>query len=183
MLKVLKRKITRTEAELLIEQIKLTPNIIGYCLSEWLEAENIVVAEDDKGNLVGACLNYDFSKDWSKIAALFVLEEFRGQGIGKLLFYESFKDAIQRGKNIYIISSNPIILKIMSKLEFLTFEGLTNFPKEYYNYQLTFYMHSIKWLINFYRIKEIIRKKIVYNSQETFLYGIKLAKMDLEDSF
>jgi GNAT superfamily N-acetyltransferase len=180
MFKILKRKVTISEAKLLIKQIKLTPNIIGYCLSEWLEAEHIMVAEDEQGNLVGACLNYDFFKHWNKIAALFVLEEFRDQGIGKSLFYESFRDAIERGKNVYTISSNSIILNFMRDLKFLNFKSLLNFPKKYKKYQFAFYLHSIKWLLNLYRIKEIIRKKNVYKPQQTFFYGIKLAEMELE---
>ncbi len=176
MVKVFKRKLTRAEAEFLIKKIKLTPNIIGYCLREWLNAENIMIAEDEKGNLAGACLNYDFSKQWNKIAALFVLEEFRGQGLGKSLFHKSLIDAIERGKNVYTISSNPIIIKMMKDSGFLIFDNLLKLPKEYQNYQFVFYLHSIKWLLNLYRIKEIFRKKIVYNSQETFFYGIKPAE-------
>ncbi|MCC5622565.1 GNAT family N-acetyltransferase, partial [Nostoc sp. CHAB 5715] len=169
MFKVLKRKVTIPEAEVLIKQIKMTPYIMGYCLKEWVEAEHIIVAENENCSLMGACLNYDFSQDWNKIAALFVLEEFRGQGIGRYLFYESVKDAIERNKNVYTISSNPIIIKMMKELGFVTFESLFKFPEKYQNEQLVFYLHSISWLLNLYRTKEIIRKKIVYNSQEPFL--------------
>ena len=82
MFKISKRTVTKAEAELLVRQIKLTPNIMGYSLTEWMSAEYIIVAEDDNGNMVGVCLNYDFHPNWNKIAALFVIEEYRGTGLG-----------------------------------------------------------------------------------------------------
>lgn len=177
--KITKRQIKESEAKLLIEQIKFTPKIIGYTLKEWLNADHVLIAEDDNGQLLGACMNYDISQDWTKIAALYVLEEFRNQGIGKALFYQSVEDAITRQKNIYTISSNPIVINCMNQLEFTTFNSFLNFPKAYKNEQTAFYLHTLQWLTNPYRIQEIIRKQIIYREQEPFIYGLKSY---LEDS-
>lgn len=173
MLKVTKRKVTESEVKLLIEKIKTTPNIVGYTMNEWLKGEHIIVAEDDRGQLLGACLNYDFAEKWTKIAALYVFEEFRGRGIGRTLFYESFNDAINRQKNIYTISRNPTLIKMMNELEFTTFDSLFNFPNRFKLDQLDFYVHSLQWLSSPYRIKEIIRKQIAFPSQSDFIYGVK----------
>jgi GNAT superfamily N-acetyltransferase len=173
MFKISKRKVTKAEAELLVRQIKLTPNIMGYSLTEWMSAEYISVAEDENGKMLGVCLNYDFHANWHKIAALFVMEEYRGMGLGKMLFYESYQDAIIRGKKIYTMSINEIVIKMMQDLDFLTFNSLLQMPRITNGDKLIFYSHSLVWLMNFYRIKEIIRKTIVYNHHKTFVYGIK----------
>lgn len=170
---IVKRKVNESEAKLLVEQIKSTPNIIGYTIKEWLNAEHIFIAEDKQGQLLGACFNYDINEKWTKIAALYVLEELRNRGLGKALFYESFNDAMKRHKNVYTISCNPIILNIMSELKFITFTNLLDFPISYATDLADFYIHTLQWLSSPYRIKEIIRKQIVYRPQKPFLYGLK----------
>lgn len=168
---ITKRNISLPEAELLIEKIKSTPNIVGYTVAEWSNCGRVIVAEDDRGQLLGACLNYDFAKNWTKIAALYVLEEYRGRGIGKALFYAAFDDAIHSGKNVYTISRNPIVIEMMNKLEFTTFDRFFNLPD-----RLDFYIHSLQWLASPYRIKEIIRKQIAFPARKKFIYGINLNK-------
>ncbi|MEA5618049.1 GNAT family N-acetyltransferase [Cronbergia sp. UHCC 0137] len=175
MFRISNRKITKSEAELVVRKIKLTPNIMGYSLIEWIRADHIIVAEDENGNIAGVCLNYDFHQDWNKIAALFVFEEFRGMGLGKLLFYKSCEDALKRGKNVYTISANEIVINMMKDLDFSISDSLTNLPKvTNIKYKLAFYSHHIVWIMNFYRLQEIIRKIIVYKYQKKFIYGIKL---------
>jgi predicted GNAT family acetyltransferase len=173
MSKIVKRKVNELEARILIHHIKSTPNIIGYTLNEWLNAEHIFIAEDEQGQLLGACFNYDINENWNKIAALYVLEEFRGRGLGKDLFYESFNDAINRHKNVYTISCNPIILNILNELEFTTFTNLIEFPRTYMDDRIGFYIHTLEWLSSAYRIKEIIRKQFVCRHQQPFVYGLK----------
>ncbi|MBD2363434.1 GNAT family N-acetyltransferase [Anabaena minutissima FACHB-250] len=176
MIKICKRKVTKSEAELLIREIKLTPNIIGYSLTEWMAAEHIMVAENEDSKMLGVCLNYDFHEHWYKIAALFVFEEFRGKGIGKLLFYEAYKDAERRHKNVYTISANRMVIKMMEDLNFLLFNSLLDLPTTVSQYRFNFYWHSLGWVVSFYRIKEIIRKSIAYNDHINFVYGIHIFK-------
>lgn len=175
--KIIKRKIRESEAKLLVERIKFTPNIIGYTIEEWLGSEHVFIAEDQQGELMGACLNYDIARDWTKIAALYVLDEFRSKGIGKALFYESFNDSIARQKNIYTISCNPIVISLMGELEFTIFGGLQDFPASYVADQVDFYLHTLQWLASPYRIMEITRKQFVCRPQQPFLYGLKSCMM------
>jgi predicted GNAT family acetyltransferase len=171
--KIIKRRIHELEAELLVEKIKFTPNIIGYTIREWLDSEHVLVAEDHQGQLLGACLNYDIAKNWTKIAALYVLDEFRGQGIGKALFYESCSDSTGRHKSIYTISCNPLIISFMREIGFTTFSSLQDFPASYMVDQVDFYIHTLQWLASPYRIMEITRKQFVCRPQQPFLYGLK----------
>jgi predicted GNAT family acetyltransferase len=175
MFKLVKRKVTTSEANLLIDKIKLTPYIMGYSFKEWMSAENIIVAENETGHLVGVCFSYDFHEHWRKIAVLFVIEKFRNKGIGKLLFYESCQDAIKMGKKIYTISANPYVIKMIQNLDFILFDSLMDLPK--IEDKLIFYFHSIKWLINFYRLQEIARKLIVYKNHQKFFYCIKIVPL------
>jgi len=173
MFQIVNRKINYSEANFIIKNIKQTPNIMGYSSKEWIASEHIMIAEDENQNIVGVCLNYDFHEDWCKIAALFVLKDYRGLGLGKSLFYQSYNNAIERGKNIYTISANPIVLKMMKELDFLTVEKLNHVPNKYKN---IFYLHTIKWIINLFRIKEILRKKLIFGDSKDFLYGLKIIK-------
>jgi len=173
---IYQRKVTKLEAELLVNQIKLTPYIMGYSRREWLKSQYTIIAEDIDGNIVGACLTYDFDQDWNKIAALFVLEEFRGRGLGKLLFYAAYKDAIKRKKNLYTMSANNLVIKMMQDLDFVMFNGLLELPKSYQRFQLIFYLHTVIWLMSSFRVQEIFRKAGFYQLYRNynFVYGIKL---------
>ena len=59
----------------------------------------------------------------------------------------------------------------MIDLGFLTFKSLFDFPKEYKEEQLVFYFHSIRYLLNIYRIKEILRKKM-YTTPKNLFYTV-----------
>jgi GNAT superfamily N-acetyltransferase len=171
--KIVQRSLTYTEAKLLVSEIKATPNITGYSINEWLNFKNILVAEVNNQELIGICYNNEFSDNWVKIDVLYVMPEFRNQGIGGKLFYESITLSNKKSKNVYTVTRNPIVINLMKKCDFLIFENIFNLPYPYKQYQCDFNFHNIKWFINFYRIKEMIRKKIIYKSVEPFLYGIK----------
>lgn len=174
MSKIIQRKVTSDEAELLVKEIQQTPYIVGYSGQEWRQAENIRVAEDENGHLIGVSLNTDFGQNWTKISVLYVREEFRGQGIGKSLFYAAFEDAIARGRNVYTISANPIVIMMINQLGFSTFTSLLSFPAAHQNQKGIIYGHTLKWLANFYRVKELIRKHYVFQLKEQFIYAIRL---------
>ena len=62
---------------------------------------------------------------------------------------------------------------MMDALGFLQFDNLANFPVEYNEDKWFIYSHSLRWVLNSYRVREIIRKKVVYGLKEPFTYGIK----------
>lgn len=174
MVNIIQRKLTADEAELLVKEIQGTPYIVGYTFKEWIHAENIRVAEDEQGHLMGVSLNIEFGKNWTKIAVLYVREQFRGQGVGKRLFYAACEEAIAKGRNLYTISANPIVINMIHDLEFSTFSSLFAFPETAQTHKLTIYSHTLKWLANVYHLKEIIRKHYAYQLKENFVYAIRL---------
>lgn len=134
-----------------------------------------MVAEDPDGNVLGACLNYDFDSKWSKIAALFVFKEHRGKGIGKALFFESFRDITKRKRNIYATSSNPLIIRLMKECDFVVFRKLLALKNECpMKHRLNLCVHTIVWFLNPYRIREILRKVFTHKFKEPFFLGIKI---------
>jgi GNAT superfamily N-acetyltransferase len=174
MVKIIRRTVTPDEAELLVKEIQGTPYIVGYSRQEWLQAENIRIAEDDNGHLMGVSLNSDFGQNWTKIAVLYVREDYRGQGVGKGLFYAAIEEAIARNRNVYTISANPVVIQMIHDLGFATFPSLFSFPENLQNHRASIYRHTLKWLANFYRIQEIIRKHYVFKLKEDFVYAIRL---------
>lgn len=169
------RKLRPDEAAFLTEQIKLTPNITGYSQQEWQEFKQnqILVAENKQGEIVGVCLYYDFSDIWVYLAVLFVLPEFRGKGVGKELFYQACSEIKSRKKNSYVATKTPAVKKMMKDLNFTMFDTLFKLPEPYKKYEGEFLRRSVKWALNSYRIQEIIRKALVFEKESDFLYGIK----------
>ena len=181
MFKINSRKLTEQEAILLVENIKLITEITGYSLKEWLTFESVLVAEDREENMLGVCLAYDFSSNWSFISVLFVLEEFRGNKITKKLFKEIseklFKEAcrkiLSRKRNVYTSSRNPVVIKMMKQLNFILFDTLYVLPQPFNKYKFDFLLRGIKWITSFYRMKELSRKYLKYKDKRKFVYGIK----------
>ena len=170
-----KRKITLLEAKLMVEHVKLTPNIVGYTAQEWMDSEHTVVAQTGS-TLIGACLSYNFHQKWRKVAALIINKEFRNHGAGKALFYKACDDAAAAGKSVYTVSANPIVIKMMSDLGFEKFSSLGSLTRKYPYCGLSICLHSLLWLMHWYRLKETIRKTLQYSRESSFVFGIKLAK-------
>lgn len=171
---ITKRAMTTAEADLLVDRVKRTPNIIGYSRQEWLSSKHTLIAEAVDGSLAGACLNYNVHRSWRKISALIVLENYRSQGVGKALFYKSCDEAILEKKNIYTISANPIVLKMMQDRDFEQFQNLTDLTLRHPSYGLLLYAHSIGWLLHCYRIQEVSRKFIYCRQSAPFFVGVKI---------
>lgn len=172
---IVQRVLTETEAELIVNKIKSSPNITGYSFSEWLEftRENLLIAENEKGEMIGVCCYYDFSPKWSYLAVLYVFEEYRGEGIGKKLFYQACANILESKKSIYISTRTPAVIKMMNDLGFTTFDTLLTLPEPFKEYELDFLIRGARWVLNSYRLKEIIRKALIFQNQPGFLYGIK----------
>jgi GNAT superfamily N-acetyltransferase len=172
MFQLVERRLNKSEANLLVNQIKLTPNITGYSLKEWLTFDSVIVAEDEE-EMVGVCLYYNFSKNWTFISVLFVLDNFRGKGIGKQLFFRACENIIKLKRNIYTSSREPIVINMMRQLDFEIFDTLFLLPEKYEKYEFVFFLRALKWLFSLYRLKEVYRKAIRFGKQESFVYGIK----------
>ena len=106
------RPLTRPEAERVHEALKETPNILGYTVPELLLWSDVLVAEAD-GIFAGMCFSVDLAQNWTEIAALLVLPQCRGRGIGAALLAAAWDRAWGRGRHIYVLSRNPQVIEWM----------------------------------------------------------------------
>ena len=165
-IKIVDEKFTRFEAKIIQQEIAQSPDITGYSLRELLRLKRVFKAYSGK-DFAGACANFDFSRNWTELSAYIVLNKYRGQGIGKLLFKAAFQDAVSRGRNIYIVSRNPAMIKIFRKEDFKIIRSFWQLPPEV---KLDTLIFAISW----YRAKEFFRKLPMKKSGK-FIFGIKMA--------
>lgn len=164
---ITKRKPRKEEIDFFISEIKTTPNISGYTKKEWERFKDVWIAEAE-GKAVGVVVNKNFSKDWAETPILYVHEPHRFKGIGKRLFKEAIKSAKGAKKNIYYVSRNPIVIKWI-KEEKMKIVPINKMP-------LSVFLHFLKKMLNFYRVKEFIRKIMVLKTEGPYIHGYKLFK-------
>lgn len=144
------RRLTRPEANQLHHELKSTPNILGYTVHELERLTDVQVAEVD-GRLAGACWSVDLPMGWTEIAAIYVLPEFRGSGIGKALFLAAWGRAQEWERHVYVLSRNPQVVGWMRELGMAVDGKLWRVPLAVHWY-MQWYMMS--WL----RVGESVRK-------------------------
>jgi GNAT superfamily N-acetyltransferase len=163
-IQLIRRKLYDNEIELVIKEIQNTVNITGYTKTEWSTFDSVlIVMYEDK--FAGICLYFDIGLNWAEIAVLLVLPEFRGLGLGSMLFFESIQSLTEMKKSIYTTTRNPIVLKMMRKNNF-KLVSLHQLPKE-------IQIFNLKFICSYYRIKEFFRKKMFRGELPSFVYGIK----------
>lgn len=145
------RCLTLDEAKTIRQEIRETPNLTGYSLHELLGFSNVFVSMANK-HFAGMIANINFAKNWTEISAFVVLEKYRGQGIGRKLFDSAYIVAEETGKNIFIVSRNPVVIKMMEAKGSLTLaNSLFKLP-----WAIVFF--EFKAVFSWYRITEYFRK-------------------------
>lgn len=157
-------KLSKEEAEILTNEVRNTPNIVAVLMNKWNKFDKVFVVESE-GRLAGVCAIEFFAKDWAEIADLIVLPGNRGKGIGRQLYDRAFEYLIKQNKNIYIVSRNPLVIGMMKKSGFNTFENFGILPSAVKN-------HAIKKSLHLTIIFEFIRKSFVFPHKTKFIYGI-----------
>jgi GNAT superfamily N-acetyltransferase len=163
-LKTIKRSLALEEADLIFHLIKTDPNITGYTVKELSHFKHTWIAEVNK-KFAGFVVNKDFGQNWTECAAIYVLEEYRGIGIGRKLFETSIHDAKDREKNFFTATRNPKIIKIIHEQNMIIKTHLISLP-------FPIAKRNIRFILNFYRIKETIRKAIKYKNAN-FIFAFK----------
>ena len=107
-IQIVRRRLTPREAACLHEELKSTPNILGYTVRELLLFSDVLIAEAPSetraANFAGACLSKDLLFGWTDIAALYILPAYRGNGISSRLYATAFAHAQERNRHIYTLS-------------------------------------------------------------------------------
>jgi len=158
-----KRKLTPAEAKILVAALKDTPNITGYSEDEWLHFSDVWVAEID-GKFAAVAVNQDFGSDWTYLAVLFVLPEYRSIGIGKKLFDTQLEAIRSCKRGVYTCSRNPLVIEWMKKEGMSLSTTMWSAPLPILLYYLIFYISP-------YRIREFLRKSSQFKNEPKWVYG------------
>lgn len=160
------RPLTLSEAKRLHEELKTTPNILGYTVRELTHFPHVLVAETEAGAFAGACISKDLLLGWTDIAVLYVLPDFRGAGIGARLFKDAFARAQERQRHIYVLSRNPSVIRLMEQSGMETTRAVWKAP-------LAVHLHQQCHMSSLYRVREAFRKSTMRNDGHRFHMGKK----------
>jgi len=163
--KIVLASLGRSEAEIIQSEIRKSPDITGYSLRELLGFKNIFKVYKN-GKFAGCCINFDFGGDWTELSGFLVLPKFRGQGIGRLLYKSAFQEAEGRKRNIYVVSRNPAMQKIIRKSDLKIISDFRRLPQ-------VIRLHSLSFIVSWYRLIEAIRKAFMKKSGK-FIFGYKI---------
>lgn len=159
------RPLTCGEAERLHQELKTTPNILGYTVRELERLSDVFVAES-AGEFAGVCFSVDLVAGWTEIAALYVLPNFRGAGLGARLFQAAWERAQERRRHVYVLSRNPQVVGWMRDRG-MTVNGRVLFAPLPVQWYMPFYMASR------HRSAEGFRKRREIQKCPPLLQGIK----------
>jgi N-acetylglutamate synthase-like GNAT family acetyltransferase len=165
MTQIVHRLLSHEEAVRLHRELKTTPNILGYTVRELERLADVQVAEAE-GEFAGACWSVDLAQGWTEIAALYVLPEFRGRGIGETLFRIAWNHAQGRKRHVYILSRNPQVIDWMRELGMRVDGKLWCAP-------LAVHWYMQRYMASWYRGAESLRKRREIRQCPPLVQGIK----------
>jgi GNAT superfamily N-acetyltransferase len=168
------RQLTQAEAARLHEELKTTPNILGYTVKELTRFPDVLVAEIE-GDFAGVCISKDLRFGWTDIAVLYVLPAFRGRGIARELYTAAWQRAQQRGRHIFTLSRSPEVIHLMEQFGMELSRSMWRAP-------LAFHLHMNRHMMSWYRIKEAMRKSKQIPGSAPLLGGAKRHTPDLPDA-
>ena len=165
MTEIIHRPLTQAEAVQVHRALKDTPNILGYTVRELTRLSDVYVAAQD-GRFAGVCFSADLRQNWTEIAALCVLPDFRGRGIGRALFQAAWERTQARCRHVYVLSRNPQVIKWMQA------QGMEVGGKMRYA-PLVVHWHMACHMASGYRMREGFRKRKAIKECPPLLQGIK----------
>jgi N-acetylglutamate synthase-like GNAT family acetyltransferase len=161
-MKVTKRRLTSSEAEIISQEIARTPNIIGYLAKELLRMDDVLVIEGDK--LIGMLAYVDAAK-FIDLKLLIIREKCRGKGYGEQLFNSFIERTGRAAKPVYTVTKSEAVIYLVKKAGF----------KQIRIMQLPWrtILHQSKMIFSICRAKEFVSKSRTFPREADFLYWIK----------
>lgn len=147
---ILHRRLEPEEARQIHIELKETPNILGYTAPELLRLKDVHVAMVG-GRFAGATWSRDMAFGWTEIAVVFVVEEFRGRGVGPRLFEAAWARAEGRNRSVYMLSRNAQVV------EWMRSKGMT-IDRRFCSAPLAVHIHDPLYMASWYRNAEALRK-------------------------
>lgn len=147
------------------EELKTTPNILGYTVREILRFRDVLIAEVE-GSFAGVCVSKDLLFGWTDIAVLYVLPDYRGKGMGTELYTAAWERARERRRHIYTLSRNPQVIHMMERFGMKVSGAIWSAP-------LAYHLHMNCHMTSLYRMTEAIRKARLMHGSGPMVGGAK----------
>ncbi|MFZ2206132.1 MAG: GNAT family N-acetyltransferase [Microgenomates group bacterium] len=159
---IVRRPLTETEIDLLMEDIKLYPDLIYVKKSRFQKYKDAFILEE-AGSFVGICAVYETGR-WVKLGPLVFLRKHHGKGYGKLLLTKIVSE--YSNVNMFISSTNIAVQKIISRLGFKEIAGYLYLPYKMIYFLIGHLYEHIHWKL----ITEFIRKLILMKRNSRKFY-------------
>lgn len=160
------RSLTKSEAEIISDEIKNTDNISGYLISELLRFDEMIVTED--AGEINGILFYKEYRRFVDMKLMIVCRQYRGQGIGRVMFLYFLNKFKLSNKTIYTVTKNPQVVSIISRVGFK--------KSNFLNLPFLAQINQISLMFSLYRIKEFFRKKLYLNKNKFYYWILDKSK-------
>jgi GNAT superfamily N-acetyltransferase len=175
---VQRRPLTFLEAQTVMRQISYSRFITGYSLREWTGGrDTFVLLRPDSGRLLGALLVHHLRGGWSEIAVVFILEEHRSKGHGRCLLQSSVRTLKWTSEKLLLFFSERTMDRLVRDVGFEIFANENDLvrgkPGRWVFMKI---MYKVQWLCNWYRIRELMRKKREFGCD--FQFKVALLESD-----
>lgn len=169
-MKIIKsKKITLFQTKMLISDIETYEHIVFVGEKTFRLFDSYYFADVD-GEFAGVlCINRFGS--WTKFGPFVLRKKFQGKGIGSKLFAYAVN---HESGNLYVGSSNPAVLKLVTKHEFTKCLSYKDIPWQVRLIYLKMSWYVVRSFETVEFLKELVRKKRVYPARGRLRHFYKL---------
>lgn len=114
-MKLVKRSPTNEEALSLHQAVRQSKHIISFPLEKWASSQDVYVAENEQGEMVGACI-VSRTGPYYKLGPLAIVKKHQGKSFGKNVIGQIIEKYPQR--SFVVGSSNPKVVSIANRFGF-----------------------------------------------------------------
>ena len=162
-MEIIKRKLTKSEAWIISEEIKKAENISAYEASSLeKEEDSYVITEND--SFAGVAIADHLNSKWTRFKILILLKKFRNRGLGSKIFPRLLEKLHENRKKVYFTTGNPAMIKFAKKTGFI--------KVNIFQLPLKILLHEAKNIFSAYWIKESLRKFIFSKPKISFKFFI-----------
>jgi hypothetical protein len=140
-LSISKRKLTDSEIDLVVNEMRDFPDVGLYTKNQWNKFEHSFIAMKEK-DFIGVCVTIPLL-NWIKIGPVIILKTYQGKGNGRQLLTQVISD--NSHSNLYIGSSNRKVGTIVESLKFQRVNSFFQLPSEIKIYVVKHFFQRINY--------------------------------------
>lgn len=137
-----KAGLNKEEIQKLVAEMKESPGFTGATVKEYVKynKEGSLIALRINKEVAGIAAYKYFGGYWAEFTTLIVLTKFRGRKLGRKLYQEMMQKL--EGKNIFVITANPIVKKSMMSADGFEKKSFRHLPGAVKRYLI---LQKISW--------------------------------------